>query len=147
MKIRSLQLGFRDSGFTIVELLIVVVVIAILASITIVSFNGIQSRAEISKIKSDFRAIEQSMALYKSQTGKWPTCPLGDDGWSECKISEIASVEGVTGMPRIDSGRRDYVAGNIAGRWAVQFEKRDGSWCKVGFNYDPSWWGGIPACW
>ena len=33
-------------GFTIVELLIVIVVIAILASITIVAFNGIQARAQ-----------------------------------------------------------------------------------------------------
>lgn len=34
------------SGFTIVELLIVVVVIAILAAITIVAYNGIQNRAK-----------------------------------------------------------------------------------------------------
>ena len=33
------------SGFTIVELLIVIVVIGILAAITIVAYNGIQSRA------------------------------------------------------------------------------------------------------
>lgn len=38
---------FRRSkdGFTLVELLIVIVVIAILASITIISYNGVQSRA------------------------------------------------------------------------------------------------------
>lgn len=36
----------RAAGFTIVELLIVVVVIAILAAITIVSYNGIQERAK-----------------------------------------------------------------------------------------------------
>lgn len=42
----------RKSGFTIVELLIVVVVIAILASITIVSYSGIRQRAEESSAKS-----------------------------------------------------------------------------------------------
>jgi prepilin-type N-terminal cleavage/methylation domain-containing protein len=45
----------RQPGFTIVELLIVVVVIAILAAITIVSYNGIQTRAKISSLQSDLR--------------------------------------------------------------------------------------------
>jgi prepilin-type N-terminal cleavage/methylation domain-containing protein len=42
----------NQSGFTIVELLIVVVVIAILAAITIVSYNGIQNRAKQSTAQS-----------------------------------------------------------------------------------------------
>lgn len=44
-------------GFTIVELLIVIVVIAILASISIVAYTGVQERARQSKIDSDIRAI------------------------------------------------------------------------------------------
>ena len=43
----------RPDGFTIVELLIVIVVIAILAAITIVAFNGIQDRARNSSIQTD----------------------------------------------------------------------------------------------
>lgn len=43
----------QASGFTIVELLIVVVVIAILAAITIVAYNGIQSRANESAVKAE----------------------------------------------------------------------------------------------
>ena len=44
----TLQNKVKQSGFTIVELLIVVVVIAILAAITIVAYNGIQNRAKSS---------------------------------------------------------------------------------------------------
>ncbi|MCA9336234.1 prepilin-type N-terminal cleavage/methylation domain-containing protein, partial [Candidatus Saccharibacteria bacterium] len=49
MKIRK----HRLSGFTIVELLIVIVVLAILAAITIVAYNGIQQRSRDSIRKSD----------------------------------------------------------------------------------------------
>jgi prepilin-type N-terminal cleavage/methylation domain-containing protein len=42
------------SGFTIVELLIVIVVIGILAAITIVAYNGIQDRANDTSVKSDY---------------------------------------------------------------------------------------------
>lgn len=43
----------KQTGFTIVELLIVVVVIAIFAAITIVAYNGIQNRSRDSSVKSD----------------------------------------------------------------------------------------------
>lgn len=49
-----------QSGFTIVELLIVIVVIAILAAITIAAYNGIQQRARDSAAKSD---LGQSVRL------------------------------------------------------------------------------------
>jgi prepilin-type N-terminal cleavage/methylation domain-containing protein len=51
-------------GFTIVELLIVVVVIAILASITIVSYTGIQNRAHDSVVQGDIQNIAQKLNIY-----------------------------------------------------------------------------------
>ena len=57
----------RLKGFTIVELLIVVVVIAILAAITIVSFNGITNRTHDSAVQSDLSNIAKKMNIYKLQ--------------------------------------------------------------------------------
>lgn len=60
----------KQSGFTIVELLIVIVVIAILATITIVAFSGIQERARQAKVKQDIAAIHKAVKLAHESTGK-----------------------------------------------------------------------------
>ena len=67
----------RANGFTIVELLIVIVVIAILAAISIVAYNGIQERARDSQRKSDLSAIAKAMSLYKVDHGGFPSTAYG----------------------------------------------------------------------
>ena len=59
-------------GFTIVELLIVIVVIAILAAITIVAFNGIQSRAADSSAQQDLATFHKKVALFHADNGFYP---------------------------------------------------------------------------
>lgn len=48
-------------GFTIVELLIVIVVIGILAAITIVAYNGVQGRAHTAKINADLALLNKAI--------------------------------------------------------------------------------------
>jgi general secretion pathway protein G len=69
----------QTTGFTIVELLIVIVVIGILAAITIVAYNGIQDRARTTVVNSDLQAIQKAMLLYRADKG---TLPLGADWYS-----------------------------------------------------------------
>jgi len=54
----------HNTGFTIVELLIVIVVIGILAAITIVAFNGIQQRAENNKTVSAVGQYAKAIKIY-----------------------------------------------------------------------------------
>ncbi len=60
-------------AFTIVELLIVIVVIAILAAITIVAFNGIQQRARDQRMVSAASQVYKAISLYVTDTGSYPT--------------------------------------------------------------------------
>ena len=62
----------KQTGFTIVELLIVIVVIAILAAITTVAFNGIQNRAKDSSIQSDLTQLAKQFGFFYADKGMYP---------------------------------------------------------------------------
>lgn len=59
-------------GFTIVELLIVIVVIGILAAIVIVAFNGIQDRARVTSAKSDLGSLGKLVSIKSTDDGYYP---------------------------------------------------------------------------
>jgi type II secretion system protein G len=66
-----------ERGFTIVELLIVIVVIAILAAISIVAYNGIQNRANDTAVQADLANISKKMQLYQADNGTYPVGTAG----------------------------------------------------------------------
>ncbi len=63
----------KSKGFTIVELLIVIVVIGILATLVIVTFTGIQQKARNSKRQTDINAVDSHVEAYYASTGNYPT--------------------------------------------------------------------------
>lgn len=83
----------KQKGFTIVELLIVIVVIGILAAITIVAFSGVQQRGRDARRLSDVVAIKKALELYKVDTGTFPNVAYTGsgnlDGW-EASSKEAA---------------------------------------------------------
>lgn len=77
----------KQRGFTIVELLVVIVVIAILATISVVAYSGIQHRARDAQRLHDMNTIAKALEIYKLQTGEYPVANDNSTfGW------EISSV-------------------------------------------------------
>lgn len=72
MRVHDMSSQQRLNGFTIVELLIVIVVIGILAAITIVSFNGIQQRGTNTAIISSARNAAGALQAYITANGTYP---------------------------------------------------------------------------
>ncbi len=72
----------NQQGFTIVELLIVIVVIGILAALVITTFTGIQQKARDTERETDIKAIHGQVEAYYAQEGKYPTLAnLNDSTW------------------------------------------------------------------
>ncbi len=116
----------KRSGFTIVELLVVIVVIGVLAAITIVSYSGISSKAIVSSIQADLSGNAKMLKLYYVEYGSYPIgdfatafngsmCPTANPTSKYClKLSGSNSVDYYNGTSsgftlRIKNGTTVYV--------------------------------------
>lgn len=68
----------RQQGFTIVELLIVIVVIGILAALVITTYSGIQQKGRNTERTTDLKAVQGQLEAYYATNGRYPaTTDLG----------------------------------------------------------------------
>lgn len=80
-----------EHGFTIVELLIVIVVIAILAAVTVVSYSGIQERAKNASYKDAALQLEKKIKTWVVIKGDYPWDPqVADDHLVDSEVPEAA---------------------------------------------------------
>ena len=93
----------RQSGFTIVELLIVIVIIGILATLVIVTFSGVQQRARDSERKTDINAIAGQLEAVYAKNGAYPTLTdVNDSAWrsaNEFRIDTKAFADPKSATP------------------------------------------------
>ncbi|MFZ2125883.1 MAG: prepilin-type N-terminal cleavage/methylation domain-containing protein [Candidatus Saccharimonadales bacterium] len=74
-------------GFTIVELLVVIVVIGILAAITIISYAGISQKAIVASMHSDLASAKRQLEVFQTINGVYPTtidCDIPDSETNQC---------------------------------------------------------------
>lgn len=63
----------QNQGFTLVELLVVVMIIGILATFAIPKFANVTDSAKVAKIQGDLHTLGTAVTLYQAETGKYPT--------------------------------------------------------------------------
>lgn len=126
--------GQRKAGFTIVELLIVIVVIAILAAISIVAYNGIQNRARDTERVSEAQAIVKAIWQYHAVNGSFPqeTPSPGISGFEASTDSSGTFLEHLRNAGFLSSVPVDPT--NNANHY-------------YGYHvYEPGWGGGANGC-
>ena len=85
-----ISLKKRNQGFTIVELLIVIVVIGILALLVITTYSGIQAKARNSKRSTDVKALQTHIEAFFSQSGYYPSrADMNTAAWRTTNMKSI----------------------------------------------------------
>ena len=100
------RLGGRARGFTIIELIVVVVVIGILVGITSVAYGGVNLRAKDTRRLSDTHTITTALELYKINNNSYPSPTSVNGSWEDSNedggegaFMEYLQSSGVTSRP------------------------------------------------
>ena len=109
----------EQSGFTIVELLIVIVVIGILAALVITTFSGIQQRARNTERQTDVNAIAGQVEAFYATTGAYPT--LTDVNSSTWRASNNFKIDLKALADPTNPGSESLVAAPASGRYSYEF--------------------------
>jgi general secretion pathway protein G len=67
----------RARGFTLIEIMVVVVVTGLLAAVFVPAVVGPVERARVTKAKQDIRSLETALAMFKRDNAKYPTTDQG----------------------------------------------------------------------
>src|SRR4051794_28739904 len=76
------KLNKRRAGFTLVEIMIVVAIIALLAAIAVPGFLRARKRSQASKVLNDLRMIDSAVDQYAIETGKKTDDPCAIADWT-----------------------------------------------------------------
>ncbi|MGN6375203.1 MAG: type II secretion system major pseudopilin GspG [Sphingomonas sp.] len=80
-----------EDGFTLVELMVVIVIIGLLAAIVAFNVMPMGDKARVTKAKSDISTIEQALEMYKLQNMHYPTTSEGLQALVKAPASADAS--------------------------------------------------------
>lgn len=107
--ISDLNKNEKHSGFSLIELMVTVSVIALLSVISVVSINVVSANARDSKRLADVKTLSSALQIYYTDNGQYPNCTANDrdygGAWTTCLGAALAPYISV--MPR-DPGKDAY---------------------------------------
>ena len=78
MRQRIRAIRENEKGFTLTELLIVIVILGVLTGIVVFAVGAFTNRGNQAACKSDRKAVEVAVEAYRAQTGKYPDAATSD---------------------------------------------------------------------
>lgn len=118
----------RNLGFTIVELLIVIVVIGILAALVITAYAGIQAKARNGKRATDIQAVQTQLEAFYSTNGYYPSLTdLNSATWRATNMKSLDKIALVDPSTNCDPAVASTCVGATAGAKIYSYVVRDSS--------------------
>lgn len=96
-----------NKGFTLIEVLVVIFIIGLLASVVLVGLGSFRARGRDARRVADLRQVQQGLELYYAGNGQYP--PSGS--WSDLTSQLIGASIGVTQVPNDPQSGKDYKYG------------------------------------
>ncbi|RTE86202.1 MULTISPECIES: type II secretion system major pseudopilin GspG [Gammaproteobacteria] len=92
----------KQRGFSLLELMVVIVILGILATIVVPNVFGNKETADRQKVVSDLTALENAMEMYNLENGNYPTSQQG--------------LEALVSEPQVNPRPRNYRTGGYIRR-------------------------------
>jgi len=106
-------------GFTLIEILIVVAIIAILASVVLVGLGPTQQLGRDSRRVSDLHEVQNGLELYYNKNGHYPN---GEATWAVFQTDLTGAGVGITAVPNDPSSGHNYIYAWTTGGAAYELE-------------------------
>ncbi|WP_227765939.1 type II secretion system protein GspG [Zhaonella formicivorans] len=102
-----------EKGFTLIELMVVVVIIGILAAIAVPAFSNSSDKAKVSKAKADLRTLESALAVYYAENNFYPN-----------SLNDLVTGKYIKRLPK-DPWDNDYVYSISSGSYNLYSKGSD----------------------
>jgi prepilin-type N-terminal cleavage/methylation domain-containing protein len=105
----KLEMGKKSQkGFTIIELIVVIAIISLLASIVLVNVNGFMAKARDARRKSELVQMQKALIMYYADNGSYPSTPSA--WWGTCSGFGTHDLSGSNGYIPNLAGAGLYMA-------------------------------------
>lgn len=131
-----MHLTKQRQGFTLVEIMIVVAIIALLAAIAVPSFLRARKRSQAALVLNDLRLIDSAVAQYAVETSKPPGADVHVDDWvayikGDTRLSDTGqdifgadyNDQEVDILPRVPAGTYDALSDVVNAAFWLPFKR------------------------
>lgn len=127
----SLKAKRSNHGFTTIELLIVLVIIIVLGSLIVVTYDGVQQRKHDTDRKTDIIKLDGQIQAYQAETDKYPSlAQINNPSFRAADMKGL--TEGNLTDPQWKASNKNCTANNVA---VLQGSSTPQPGC---YGYDPS---------
>jgi len=94
-------ISYKKKGFTLIEMLIVITIIALLASMILVGMGGARAKARDSRRIADLHNVQNALELYYAKNGNYPVGTYNDStSWDAFRTTLTGAGIGVNQVPK-----------------------------------------------